>query len=58
MEQHVSSDLSMKDSEGINVYKISFYVPEDYIEQVKNALFDAGAGRIGDYSHVHGKQKA
>ena len=33
------------------MYKISFYVPENYIEQVKNALFDAGAGRIGDYSH-------
>ena len=33
------------------MYKISFYVPEDYIEQVKTALFDAGAGRIGDYSH-------
>lgn len=33
------------------MYKISFYVPEDYIEQVKTALFDAGAGRVGDYSH-------
>lgn len=33
------------------MYRISFYVPEDYVEQVKIALFDAGAGRIGDYSH-------
>lgn len=41
----------MNYSEEINVYKICFYVPEEYVEQVKNALFDAGAGRIGDYSH-------
>jgi hypothetical protein len=33
------------------VYKISFYVPENYVEQVKIALFDAGAGRISDYTH-------
>ena len=33
------------------MYNISFYVPEDYTEQVKTALFDAGAGRIGDYLH-------
>lgn len=32
------------------MYKISFYVPENNLEQVKSALFDAGAGRIGYYS--------
>ena len=32
------------------MYKTSFYVPEDNIEQVKSALFDAGAGRVGQYS--------
>lgn len=26
------------------------YVPEGTVEQVKRALFDAGAGRIGNYS--------
>ncbi len=31
------------------MYKISFYVPEPYAEKVKQALFDAGAGRAGDY---------
>lgn len=31
------------------MYKISFYVPEDALERVKAALFEAGAGRIGDY---------
>ncbi len=31
------------------VYKLSFFVPESDLETVKQALFDAGAGRIGDY---------
>jgi hypothetical protein len=31
------------------MYKLSLYVPEAHLEQVKQALFDAGAGRIGDY---------
>jgi hypothetical protein len=31
------------------MYKISFYVPETHKEQVKAALFEAGAGKIGQY---------
>ena len=31
------------------MYKICVYVPEKYVESVKQALFDAGAGRIGNY---------
>lgn len=31
------------------MYKISFYVPESHLENVKNTLFAAGAGRIGNY---------
>lgn len=31
------------------MYKLSFYVPESNVEQVKNALFEKGAGRIGYY---------
>ena len=31
------------------MYKISFFVPEKNVDLVKNALFEAGAGRIGDY---------
>ena len=27
-----------------------FYVPETHLEKVKNALFDAGAGELGNYS--------
>lgn len=31
--------------------KLTFFVPEEYAERVKQAVFDAGAGRIGDYEH-------
>lgn len=31
------------------MYKICFFVPTDYTEKVKQALFNAGAGRIGNY---------
>ena len=29
--------------------KIEFYVPESHLETVKSAMFDAGAGRVGNY---------
>jgi len=31
------------------MYKLCFYVPENATELVKNAVFDAGAGKIGNY---------
>jgi hypothetical protein len=31
------------------MYKLAFFVPPSHVEQVKNALFAAGAGRIGAY---------
>ena len=31
------------------MYKIGCYVPEAQLEAVKQAMFAAGAGRIGDY---------
>ena len=30
-------------------YTLTFYVPETHVEQVKEAVFAAGAGRQGDY---------
>lgn len=30
-------------------FKLCFYVPETHVEEVKMAVFAAGAGRIGDY---------
>ena len=31
------------------LFKIEFYVPESHLEAVKSAMFEAGAGRVGDY---------
>ena len=33
------------------MYKLCFFIPETHVEQVKQALFDKGAGRIGQYDH-------
>lgn len=32
------------------MFHIAFYVPEDHAEKVKTAMFDAGAGKIGNYA--------
>ncbi len=31
------------------MYKLVFFVPESHLEQVKSAVFNAGAGAIGNY---------
>lgn len=31
------------------MYQLSFYVPAAHVDAVKQAVFDAGAGRIGAY---------
>jgi structural hemagglutinin/hemolysin toxin protein RtxA len=33
------------------MYSIVFYVPDSHLQVVKEALFEAGAGKIGNYSH-------
>jgi len=33
------------------MYQITFYVPESHLEVVKDAMFEAGAGKMGNYSH-------
>lgn len=33
------------------MYKFIAYIPEPDLEKVKTALFNAGAGRLGGYSH-------
>ncbi|MDP1930894.1 MAG: YqfO family protein [Gammaproteobacteria bacterium] len=33
------------------MFKLCFYVPASHLEQVKTAVFAAGAGRIGNYEH-------
>ncbi len=32
-------------------YKIVVYVPEDHADRLREAMGDAGAGKIGNYSH-------
>lgn len=32
--------------------KLEIYVPEEYIEEIRDGLAAIGAGRIGEYSHV------
>ncbi|MFV8570671.1 NGG1p interacting factor NIF3 [Marinobacter sp. SBS5] len=31
------------------MFKLCYFVPESHLEITKQALFDAGAGKIGDY---------
>lgn len=31
------------------MYKLCFYVPETHLDEVKEAVFATGAGKIGDY---------
>jgi len=33
------------------LYQIFFYVPKNFLDKVKNAVFDAGAGKYKNYSH-------
>lgn len=33
------------------MYKIAVYIPSDSLEKVKQAMFDQGAGRFGNYDH-------
>lgn len=33
------------------MYKLCVYIPETHLEDVKQAIFAAGAGRVGDYDH-------
>ncbi|GFZ60344.1 Uncharacterized protein ALO70_03089 [Pseudomonas amygdali pv. eriobotryae] len=33
------------------MYKLAFFVPPSHVDEVKSAVFAAGAGRIGAYDH-------
>lgn len=33
------------------MYKLTVFIPSKALEKVKTALFEAGAGHIGNYSH-------
>ncbi len=40
-----------------NQYKVTVFVPQDYVDKLSQALFDAGAGVIGDYEKCSFKLK-
>lgn len=33
------------------MFKLVFFVPKEHVDRVKQAVFEAGAGKIGDYDH-------
>lgn len=33
------------------MYKLAVFIPESHLEEVKTAMFEAGAGKIGNYQH-------
>lgn len=37
---------------GLNTYLLYFHVPQTHVDQVKNAIFSAGAGSV-DSSYIH-----
>ncbi|WP_431688690.1 NGG1p interacting factor NIF3 [Hahella sp. NBU794] len=39
------------------MYKLSFFVPESHMETVKEAVFTAGGGKIGDYDRCSWQTK-
>ncbi|AZZ93433.1 NGG1p interacting factor NIF3 [Hahella sp. KA22] len=39
------------------MYKLSFFVPESHMEAVKEAVFTAGGGKIGDYDRCSWQTK-
>lgn len=45
----VSMSLTKMPSNNQPLVKIEFYVPESHLEQVKGAMFQAGAGKVGAY---------
>lgn len=53
----LADSLSIKDTKPLVktksslLYKIIVYVPKDYSSDVKQALYDSGAGHIGNYSN-------
>ena len=39
------------------MYQIAFFVPEEHAEKVKEAMFETGAGKMGNYSHCSFESK-
>jgi len=55
VNQRFAENLGLKNTRILqpiqnNLYKLITYVPTEYVEIVRNALFQAGAGTIGNYN--------
>ncbi|MBM7554744.1 Nif3-like dinuclear metal center hexameric protein [Thalassobacillus pellis] len=48
----ITSTRPFLETEKDNLIKLTVFVPEDHEETVRQAVHDAGAGHIGDYSHA------
>lgn len=46
MDAHVPQRAGLGE---LRVYKLAFFVPPSHVDTVKQAVFAAGGGRIGDY---------
>ncbi len=44
-------DMDREQIKASSMYKLGFYVPQQQLDEVKQAVFAAGAGNIGDYEH-------
>ena len=53
----MSKQLNLSKHEVANMYKFCFYVPEPHLEAVKEAVFAAGAGKIGNYDYCSWQAK-
>ncbi|MBO8168859.1 MAG: Nif3-like dinuclear metal center hexameric protein [Thermoanaerobacteraceae bacterium] len=57
VNHYLAQCLGLKDTRVLapsgseKLYKLVVFVPQDYIDQVRTAIGDAGAGWIGNYSH-------
>ncbi|RRJ66698.1 Nif3-like dinuclear metal center hexameric protein [Paenibacillus oralis] len=47
----IESAAPLEDLHTDNLYKLVVFVPKDHHEKVLNAMLEAGAGAIGNYSH-------
>jgi dinuclear metal center YbgI/SA1388 family protein len=56
LNDHLAATLELQDVEGLkehyreSLYKLVVFIPTDSLEKVRQAIYDAGAGWIGNYS--------
>ncbi|RCW45371.1 MULTISPECIES: Nif3-like dinuclear metal center hexameric protein [unclassified Halanaerobium] len=57
LNDYICNKLGIKDFQPLDVtqsenyYKFVVFVPENYIEEIKSAVYENGGGEIGKYSH-------